>query len=71
MRGNVTYLEPGWSVLAVFVMLVLVYKNVSCMQAVHRPRDILKKTWGESFGHSLGPRIIKFERILAVKGIAV
>jgi hypothetical protein len=52
-------------------MLVLVYKNVSCMQAVRRPRDILKKTWGESFGHSLGPGIIKFERILAVKGIAV
>ena len=38
-----TYLEPGWSVLAVFVMLVLVYKNVSRMQAARRPRDILKK----------------------------
>ena len=65
-----TYLEPGWSVLVVFVMLVLVYKNVSRMQAFRRPRDILKNL-GESFGHSLGPGIIKFERILAVKGIAV
>ena len=37
-----TYLEPGGSVLAVFVMLVLVYKNVSRMQAFRRPRDILK-----------------------------
>jgi len=58
-----------WSVVTLFVVPVLVYENVSSLEAVRRSKDILKKTWGESFVRAFGLGLIQFVCILAVIGI--
>ena len=60
-----------WSVLTLFVVPVLVYENVSPLEAVRRSKDILKKTWGESLVRAFGLGLIQFVCILAVIGITV
>jgi hypothetical protein len=60
-----------WSVVALFVVPVLVYENVSPTQAVRRSKDIFKKTWGESLARAFGLGVIQFLCILAVIGITL
>ena len=60
-----------WSVVALVVVPVLVYENVSPTQAVRRSKDILKKTWGESLARAFGLGVMQFLCILAVIGITV
>jgi len=61
----------AWSVLTLFVVPVLVYENVSPLEAVRRSKDILKKTWGESLGRAFGLGLIQFVCILAVIGVTL
>lgn len=60
-----------WSVLTIFVVPVLVYENASPTQAIHRSKDILKTTWGESLARAFGLGMVQFVCILAVIGITV
>ena len=61
----------AWSVLTLFVVPVLVYENVSPLEAVRRSKDILKKTWGESLARAFGLGLIQFVCILAVIGVTL
>lgn len=61
----------AWSVLTLFVVPVLVYENVSPLEAVRRSKDILKKTWGESLVRAFGLGLIQFVCILAVIGVTL
>ena len=61
----------AWSVLTLFVVPVLVYENVSPLEAVRRSKDILKKTWGERLGRAFGLGLIQFVCILAVIGVTL
>ena len=61
----------AWSVLTLFVVPVLVYENVSPLEAVRRSKDTLKKTWGESLVRAFGLGLIQFVCILAVIGVTV
>jgi hypothetical protein len=60
-----------WSVVTLFVVPVLVYENVSPIQAVRQSKGILKKTWGESLARAFGLGVVQFLCILAVIGITV
>ena len=60
-----------WSVVVFFVMLILVYENVWPVQTVHRSKEVLRETWGESLFRRLGLGIIQLLCVLAVMAVTL
>lgn len=59
-------LEIGWNLVSFFVIPVLVVEGISPMDALHRSKDMLKKTWGEQLSGSFGFGVLTFALALPV-----
>ncbi|MEN9839091.1 MAG: hypothetical protein RL177_570 [Bacteroidota bacterium] len=59
-------LEIGWNLISFFVIPVLIVEGISPMDALHRSKDMLKKTWGEQLSGSFGFGVLTFVLALPV-----
>ncbi len=53
-------LEIGWNLISFFVVPVLIVEGISPLDALHRSKNMLKKTWGEQLSGSFGFGVLTF-----------
>lgn len=59
-------LGMAWSIMTIFVVPVLVYEEVSPVEAIKRSVDVIKKTWGESLIRAIGLGLIQLLVFVAI-----
>jgi hypothetical protein len=61
----------AWSIVTIFVVPVLVYENISPIDAIKKSAQVIKKTWGESLIRSIGLGLVQFLVFVLVIGFSI
>ena len=61
----------AWSIITIFVVPVLVYENITPVNAIKKSAQVIKKTWGESLIRSIGLGIVQFIVFVLIIGFSI
>lgn len=64
-------LEMGWNLVSYLVIPVMVVEGKSPLDAIQRSKEMLKATWGEQLGASIGFGVIAFIAMIPVAVLSI